>query len=945
MSKVENSNKTNPINDSKNSNGNFSEFEPYQSYNHDIEKVVNRFNVKSNKGLDSDEAIVREKKYGKNSFIKEDKFRLIKIFFSNFNNVLMYILFGAGIISLFAKEVIEFYIILGIIIVTILLSFFQQFSADRTVKALNKLRPKNVMVLRDGKKITIDPIDLVIGDIVYLRRGDVVPADMRVIECEGLSVDESILTGESISKSKSSNIIEKADVPVSDRSNIVFASTSVNSGSGIGLVYATGFDTEIGKLSKTIQEAKKEKSPLQKKVDVMSKQISYIIIGLCILLFVLLLVNNVSITMSLLIVGAVAVAGIPESFPLALTLSLSKGVRDMAKNNALLKNLNSVETLGNTTVICTDKTGTLTQNKMKISKIHFASDEVYDIKGKAYEPEYEFFNANNEKVEAKNFDKKYGDFFISSVLCNNSSLIKEDEGWKLDGESTEGAFISLSQSLGYDEFKIRDDYEKKYEVPFTPEKKYMITLHKKNKQKKYVVSMKGAAERVIDKCSHYKNAKGQNVAVNEKVKKSFLEKIDIYTSMGYRVMAVATKHITNESEDKIKNNIENKSYNLEGIVAIEDPIRDEVYDAVKTCNIAGIKTVMITGDHKFTAMAIAKKLEIISSDKDLVITGEELSEMDDKHLDSIIKNIKVFSRVTPEDKYRIISSFQRTGEIVAMTGDGVNDAPALKKADIGVSMGKNGTEVAREASDMILLDDNFSTIVNAVREGRTIYSNIRRFVYYLLTTNFAQVGIILLAVILGFSYMLPLSAIMILFINIVTSTFPALALSIEPTHNNIMTYKPRSPKEKILSTYIMTKIMVIFPIMMFGALLLFLWMLKIFNSSLDKAMTVAFLVMVFSGLFHTFNAKKLHTTVFQKDFFSNKALFISVGFSTFLTILAIGTDVGREMFGLVPISVHDWIIVMIFSIAIIAFAEMLKLSISVEFQEQSALKGLKNYLE
>jgi Ca2+-transporting ATPase len=465
----------------------------------------------------------------------------------------------------------------------------------------------------------------------------------------------------------------------------------------------------------------------------MSKQISYVVIIVCIILYFLLISNGVSSTLALLIISAVAVAGIPESFPLALTLSLSNGVKRMAKKNALLKNLNAVETLGNTTVICTDKTGTLTENKMMITKLFHGLNTSYDISGLPYVPNYNITNKDKE-VKISSFFKE---FFVSSILCNDSLLIKTSESWKLEGEPTEGAFLSFAKSQGYDEIEVRDSYKKIDEVAFSPEKKYMITVHKLNNKKQYVVSMKGAAERIVEKCRHYRDDNGKLSTMTPKMKKHFLSIIESSTSEGYRVMGVASKHITNESEKKIKDNIEH-SFTLEGIVAIEDPIRPEVYDAVKECSDAGIKIVMITGDHKLTAEAIAKKLNIISSSKDLVFTGDDLSSIDDSKLDSIIADIKVFSRVTPDDKFRIISSFQRVGEVVAMTGDGVNDAPALKKSDIGISMGKNGTEVAREASDMILLDDNFATIVVAVKEGRTIFSNIRRFIYYLLTINLLE---------------------------------------------------------------------------------------------------------------------------------------------------------------------------------------------------------------
>ncbi|MFW6285990.1 MAG: cation-translocating P-type ATPase [Nanoarchaeota archaeon] len=898
----------------------------------------------SKSGLNHNDVKKRLELYGENKLSSEKKFQWYKVLLNKINSILIYVLFGASIIAFISGETLEFIIIMIIILMTILLGFFQEYKADRTIRALNKLTAKKVLVFRNGVKKEEYAQNLVPGDIVYLKRGDIVPADIRILNAQGLQINESIITGESLDRVKTSDHLSEENVGISDMTNMAFSSTFVTKGSGSGIVVETGGKTFIGKISTAIENIKQEKSPIQKKIDLMSKKISYIVLTVAVLLFFVLLIKGNTLTFSLLLIGALAIAGIPESFPLALTLTFSNGIKKMAKQNAIVKDLNSVETLGTTTVICTDKTGTLTENKMRVTSVFLPNNVVYNIKGVGYEPINKFF-LNNVLVDRKKLDMSL-EFLKGAILCNDAELNFKNNEWKLDGEPTEGAILTFAKSTNLDENVIREDNKRVHVVPFDPLKKYMISVNKNIKDKhEYNFYLKGAGEIVLEKCSHYRASNNKIKPITPQIKKNINSKIEEFNSKGLRVLSIGVKNVHSKSKNEkqfISQHIE-KNYVYEGFVAIEDPIREEVYDAVDQCHKAGIKTVIITGDHKLIAENIGRKLNLFTHKSNVILEGVDIDKLTDDELDEKINDVVIFARTTPEHKLRIVNSFQRNGEIVAMTGDGVNDAPALKKADIGISMGKNGTEVAREASNMVLTDDNFATIVKAVKEGRTVYSNIRRFIYYLLTGNFTEVGLIVLAVLIGIP--LPLTALMILFVNLVTSTIPALALSIENTHEKVMEQKPRNPKEKLLSSYILTKILILVPLILFGTLGLFLWELLMNNAGLEKAMTIAFATLITFELFHAFNARRLHTTIFDKGFFNNIYLFIAVIVSCILMILAIESDLGQAIFSTTELLIVDWIIIFIISSSIIIFNEIIKLSTVNEFKEQTALQGLKIRLQ
>ncbi len=902
-----------------------------------VDEVFLELNSSKN-GLEENEAKKRLELYGKNKLSSEKSFAWRRILFDKINSILIYILFGSSVIAFLSKEMLEFYIIIIIIFMTVFLGFFQEYKADRTIKALNSLTAKKVSVLRNGIKKDILAHDLVIGDIVYLKRGDIVPADLRIIESGGLQINEAIITGESLDRVKIKEHLSEQNTSVADMINMAFSSTSVTAGNGIGIVVETGLDTFIGKISLSIESIKNEKSPIQKKVDGMSKMISYIVITVAVILFVILLLKGNSLYFSLILVSAVAISGIPESFPLALTFTFSNGIKKMAKQNAIVKDLNSVETLGTTTVICTDKTGTLTENKMRVVNVYLPSGTNYLIKGSGYDPKNEFY-LNDKKKYRKEIEISQN-FTNVAVLCNDSSIALKDNEWLLSGEPTEGALVTLAKSLDVDENVLREDNKRVFVLPFDPLKKFMVTVHENmDKKNGYDFYMKGAGEIVLEKCSFVRVGE-KILKLDDKIKNNIILSIEDCNKNGLRVLSLASKKVKCANLDKkdFLDNLEKTDFIYEGFVAIEDPIREEVYHAVNECHKAGIKIVMITGDHKLIAKHIGEKLNLFNHSTNKIFEGYEIDKLTDSELDAIIKDVSIFARTTPEHKLRIVNSFQRLGEIVAMTGDGVNDAPALKKADIGVSMGKNGTDVAREASNMVLTDDNFATIVKAVKEGRTVYSNVRRFVYYFLAGNFSEVAIIFIAVVFGLN--IPLTALMILFVNVVTSTIPALALSIEPTHDKVMNQRPRNPKEKLLSGYILTKILITIPFLVIGTLGLFLWELFIAEGSLPKAMTFAFASIITFELFHAFNSRRLHTTIFDKKFFSNPYFFLSIGTSFVLMLMTIYTEIGQLIFKTVPLLFSDWLVIIAVTSMVIVFTEIVKISIKSEFEEQSSLKGI-----
>jgi len=737
-------------------------------YKEEIKKVFDRL-VTSKNGLCSAEAKRRLENIGENTLKTEKKISPLKIFLNQFKSFIIYLLFIAVFISILIGDIISSILIFGILILNAIIGFFQEYSTQKSLKALQKLNYITARVYRDKKLHPIDSKELVPGDIIYLEAGDIVPADCRVIEAKRLEIEESSLTGESKPVEKHNEKIKtKADL--GDRKNMVFSSTVVTKGSGWAVVTRTGMDTEIGKITAMVRDVEEEMTPLQKRLEHFGRKLSYAILAICLMIFGMLLytrgVSFDNMNQFALIALSLAVAAVPTVLPSVVTITLSIGVNRLLKKNALVRNLASVETLGSCDVICTDKTGTLTKNEMTVIKACTFGEET-NIEGLGYEP----VGKIEKKINPLIF--RIGD------ICNNSYVFKKENNWRISGDPTEAALKVSAQKAKINTSKVK----KLDELPFDSNRKMMSVLAKDG-TKKYMYT-KGAPDEVLKKSKYYLlNGKVYNLT--QKKKNELISKNKDYAKCGLRVLAFAYKEVK-DKKDFTENNLI-----IVGLQAMEDPPRPDVIESLKKAEDAGIRVIMITGDFKETAHAIAGEIGI----KGDALEGKDLRRMSDKELHkSLMNNCNIFARVIPEDKQRIVRLLQKEDHVVAMTGDGVNDAPALKKANIGVAIG-TGTDVAKEASDFVLLDNSFSNIVNAVEEGRGTYDNIQKSITLLLSGNFSEILVIFFAIILGWS--LPLTAVMLLWINMVANGLPAIAFSVDPYDKNIMKRKPLDSRMGIL---------------------------------------------------------------------------------------------------------------------------------------------------
>jgi len=893
-----------------------------EPYNNTIETLMSELNS-SKDGLSFEEAKSRTKEQGYNEIKSVKRKPIYILFLHQFKSFIVWLLLLTSTISYLIGHLIESTVILFIVFFIVLLNFFMEFRAAKELDSLIKLAPKMSRIIRDGKIHLIDSKYLVPGDILVLQRGDIVGADARIIELNDLSVNESALTGESLPVHKN-DIVLHGVINLSQRLNMVYSGTPVTGGKAKAIVVAIGKKAEFGKISGLIESVDAEKTPLQERLDKLSKKIAVFAMVTAVIAFLIGLMHGINWLEMVIFSMAIIVSGIPESLPTAVGVCLAFGVNRMSKENAIIKTLPAVETLGTCTVICTDKTGTLTQNKMIVEKIYTSDSEIL-VSGEGYSP-VGIFLKDKEKIDIKTHETIFKAIEIG-VLCNNAAL-KEVEGeWVIEGEPTEGALVSMAHKAGVIKIEYDTKYKKIKEHSFDPNRKMMSVIHLH--KGKSIVHSKGAPEFILKNAKFYLKH-GEVKPLTEKIHKRFLEQNQKYASDGYRVLALAYKeHEGSDEQNSVENNLI-----FVGLVGIRDPPDPYTSDAIRKCKEAGIRPVMITGDSEITAAAIGKELGIYSEGCNIVI-GEELDKIIDKKEEEeflkIIDSVTIFARTTPEQKLLIVRCLQKKGHVVAMTGDGINDAPALKKADIGVAMGLRGTEVAKESSDLILKDDRFSTIIKAVESGRNIYNNIRKFIYYLLVGSISEVLLILLAVIVGIN--LPLTALMILFINIVTSEFPAIGLSLEKSNPNIMKRKPRDTKESILNDFIILRIFSTVPFMVLGTLSLYIW--ELFNSGdIAKAQTITFVTIIFFELFHTFNTKSWNRSIYNKEIFSNKILNLGVLFSLLLTILLIYVPNLQNIFGTVALNYFDWILILIVSSSIIGFIELKKYSLKVEMNER-----------
>nr|MBI4156600.1 calcium-translocating P-type ATPase, SERCA-type [Candidatus Woesearchaeota archaeon] len=839
-------------------------------YKLDKKEVLSNLNSDIN-GLTNEEARKRLEKYGLNEIKEKEGISPLKIYLNQYKGFVVYILIAAVVISLAINEILDAIVILSILILNSILGFIQEYKAERAIKALKKLSALKALVIRNGKKAYVDAKYLVLGDIVVLNVGDKVPADLRLLYAKEFKTQEASLTGESNPVKKSEEKIIK-DSEVADRYNMAYSGTDIVSGKAIGIVVKTGEETELGNIAHLIKEAKEEKTLLQKKLGVLGKWLGIAVIFISLIVFLVGVLREGKAAEMLVTAISLAVAAIPEGLPAVVTISLAFGVKKMIKKNVLVRNLPSVETIGSTDVICVDKTGTLTKNQMTVKKI-YANDKVIDVSGSGYITKGDFF-CENKKIDPKELEL----LLTIGTLCNDTQVNQE-----IVGDPTEAALIVSCEKAGLK----KDDLEKEYvridEIPFTSERKFMATYHSYRNRK--FVFVKGAPEIVLNKSSKiYKN--GLMVNLRDKDREKILGMNEKFANSALRVLAFAFKQ---------DNNFDDKNLVFVGLQAMIDPPRDNVKEDIEKCINAGIKVVMITGDHPITAREIAREIGINGK----VLTGDQLEKI---NLIDVVEEIGIYARVNPEHKLRIIDALQNKGHVVAMTGDGVNDAPAIKKADIGIAMGISGTEVAREASDMILTDDNFGSIVNAVEEGRGIYDNIKKFVNYLLSSNFGEVLVLFAAMLIGFKYqnefVLPLVALQILWMNLVTDGLPALALGVDPASKDVMLRKPRNKNENIITKNMAINIVLIGIIMTLAVLFLFDFRLQ---ESVIKAQTIAFTTLVMLEMMRVYLIRKQY----KIGLFENKFLLLAVISSILLQLAVIYTPLSRY-FRTTGLDIMDW---------------------------------------
>ncbi len=857
-------------------------------------EILKELDVDEKNGLSSNEALRRLEKYGKNKLVTKKKKTLFKQFLSQLKDVMIYILIIAAIISAFLGEISDALIILLVIVINAVIGVVQESKAEKALDALKELSTPKALVKRDGSLKEILSEDIVPGDIVIIDAGRYIPGDLRLIDTANLKIEESAFTGESVPSEKDASFLPDKEIPIGDQNNMAFMSTLATYGRGVGVVVGTGMNTEIGKIAKMIEQEENDETPLQKKLSELGKILGFLAVGICILIFIISFFQGRDLLEMFLTSISLAVAAIPEGLPAIVAIVLALGVQRMVKKNAIIRKLPAVETLGSVSIICSDKTGTLTQNKMTVTTV-YTND--------SYIKESEFnLNENESKL-----------LVDCMVLCNDATYSEKNQ----TGDPTEIALLESSFKLNILKEKLEKDFKRIDEIPFDSDRKLMTTVNLIDNNKARVFT-KGALDSILSICNKI-SINGKLLDFTKECKAKVLENSNIMSDKALRVLAFAYKDIS--KENIVLDSLE-KDLIFIGMVGMIDPPRLEVKDSIKLCKSAGITPVMITGDHKNTAFAIANELGIAENISQ-AITGHEIDKFKEEEFNEKIINYRVFARVSPEHKVKIVKAFKSHGNIVSMTGDGVNDAPSLKAADIGVAMGITGTDVSKGASDMILTDDNFSTIVSAVEEGRKIYLNIKKSIVFLLSCNLGEILTLFTAILLNWNS--PLQPIHILWVNLITDSFPALALGVDKTKEDVMNNPPRNPKESIFVKS--DKIQLIINGVLIGGITLFAFKLgeRLYADSLIHAQTMAFVVLSVSQLFLSLSLRSNTKSAFSLGLFSNKYLVYSILLGIFLQVIIISISFIANIFKVTPLLLYDWIVVILVSLIPFAINEILKL--------------------
>ncbi|WNS77112.1 calcium-translocating P-type ATPase, SERCA-type [Bacillus sp. DTU_2020_1000418_1_SI_GHA_SEK_038] len=862
-------------------------------------EVEQALNSDKTAGLTSEDVKKRRKQFGYNELEEGEKQSALLLFFSQFKDFMVLVLLAATLVSGLLGEYIDAVAIIAIVIINGMLGFFQERKAEKSLAALKELSAPQVSVLRDGEWIKILSKEIVVGDIIRFSSGDRIGADVRLIESNSLEVEESALTGESLPVSKTTGSIKAANLGIGDMENMAFMGTLVTRGSGVGLVVAIGMKTAMGQIADLLQKAETMTTPLQRRLEQLGKILITVALLLTVLVVVVGVLQGQDLYTMFLAGVSLAVAAIPEGLPAIVTVALSLGVQRMIKQKAIVRKLPAVETLGCASVICSDKTGTMTQNKMTVTHL-WSGGNVWHVDGVGYEPQGKF-SRNDKQIELKN-EKSLQQLLMFGMLCNHAEIKQKSKEYIIDGDPTEGALLVAAMKAGYSRNTLLSQYQIIKEFPFDSSRKMMSIIVKDHNGRQFIVT-KGAPD-VLAGISRSVLWDGKRQLMSGEVSRKIQEAIEGLASQALRTIAIGFKEIP-ENTIILHEKEAERDLTFIGLHGMIDPPRPEVKNAVKECRDAGIKTVMITGDHVITAKAIAKQLGIFTNNSK-VLDGKALSEMNVHELEEVVDDVSVFARVSPEHKLKIVKALQNRGHIVAMTGDGVNDAPAIKAADIGVAMGITGTDVAKEASALVLLDDNFATIKAAIKEGRNIYENIRKFIRYLLASNVGEILVMLFAMLLG--YPLPLVPIQILWVNLVTDGLPAMALGLDQPEDDVMKRKPRNPREGVFARGLGWKVVSRGFLIGIVTLIAFIIVYNKNPEDLAYAQTIAFSTLVMAQLIHVFDCRS-EKSVFARNPFGNKYLVWAVISSLALLFVVIYYPPLQPIFHTVPVEMKDWFMI------------------------------------
>ncbi|MBT3389100.1 MAG: cation-translocating P-type ATPase [Chloroflexi bacterium] len=886
------------------------------------DESLNKLEVSLEKGLSGGEAQHRLTTYGPNKLEEAPPTTIWQMLWVQLTDFVVILLIVAAVISAALGDWVEAAAIMAIVVLNAVLGVVQERRAEAALAALQELAAPEADVLRDGSRVSVPGRELVPGDIVYLEAGNYIPADVRLVETVNLRVDEAPLTGESVPVRKDFAATFAPDTPTGDLDNTAFMGTVVTYGRGIGAVVATGMQTQIGRIAEMLQSVEQEQTPLQKRLDQLGRTLGWAALTISALVFVLGWLRGTPPLEMFIIAVSLAIAAVPEGLPAVVTISLALGMREMIKRNALIRRLSSVETLGSATVICSDKTGTLTQNEMTVTRVA-ADGEFIEVTGSGYTPEGDFLCAG-ETVRLNDYPAILTTLWIGAL--NNDALLeaqpseKGESTHRIVGDPTEGALLVAAAKAGALPGPLNQAYPRIQEIPFDSERKRMVTVHTVNdpkpedlspfyddKQRQwFVVAEKGAPDVVLQQCTHYQNRNDQAVPLDDEQRRRILEANDSMTADALRVLGVAYRisdNLDNDNDGEFLDDGLEENLIFVGLIGMIDPARPEVPPALDIARTAGIRTVMITGDYPNTARAIAQDIGLLG-ERHGVLTGQELDLLDDAALQEAVRHTDVFARVSPQHKMRVVQALRANGEVVAMTGDGVNDAPSIKQADIGVAMGITGTDVTKETADMVLTDDNYASIVSAVEQGRVIYSNIRKFVYYLLSCNLAEIAIIFLATLMGLPS--PLTAIQLLWLNLITDGAPALALGVERGDPDIMDRPPRPPSEPIINRRMKIGIIVQTVAITAVTLTAYLIGLNQYPGNQELAESMAFVALSFSELLRAFTARSEVYPILKIGLFTNRSMNWAVLSSMVLLLAVIYVPFLQPVFDTAPLTWAQW---------------------------------------